>query len=208
MFQLGWPQAEPVVVFSRQHHIAGPGVAADGRDRVHIGGGRAGVEARNEVVIGGVGAVSVALMTPGRTAFKTAAVEVPLSIGIVPQHRRRTGFFEQLLDIGHLGRPAWHRIQPPVQEDPEFGIVVPLRKGMGCDGFPRGVVHPRRVRRQWQMQSVQMQSVQMQEVRRKHPERHESQPDQERQPTGQKAGTNQPGYHGRRGEHDAYLEPG
>jgi len=28
-----------------------------------------------------------------------------------------------------------------VQEDPEFGIVVPLRKGMGCDGFPRGVVH-------------------------------------------------------------------
>ena len=127
VFQLGGPEAEPIVVLGGQHHVTRAGIAADRRDRIHVRISGAAVEGSDEVVIGGVGAVGVALMTPGGAALQPTAVEVPLGIGVVPQHLRGTRCFEQLLDVRHLGCPTGHRVQTPVQEDSQFGVVVPVR---------------------------------------------------------------------------------
>ena len=108
VFQRGGPEAEPVMVFGGQHHVARTRVATEGGDRVHVRTGSAGIKGGNEVVVAGIGTISVTLVVPGRTAFQSAAVEVPLGIGVVPQHLCGTRSVEQLLDIGHLRRPTRH----------------------------------------------------------------------------------------------------
>ena len=126
----GRPQAESVVMFGGEHHVSRSGVAARGSDAVHVSPGGAVVEGCDEIVVGGVRSVGVALVAPGRAALQSAAVEIPLRVRVVAQHLCGPLIAEQLLDVRHLGCPAGHRVQPPVQEDPQLGVVVPVRQGV------------------------------------------------------------------------------
>ena len=86
MLQRGRPQAEALVVLGGQDDVTGAGGAAHLGDGVHVGRGGAVVEQWNEVVVGRIGAVRVTLVVPGGAALDAAGVEVPLGIGVVPQH--------------------------------------------------------------------------------------------------------------------------
>ena len=135
------PQGEPVVVFGREHDVAGAGDLTQVGDGVEVGPGRGVVERLDEPVVGVVVAVDLGVVPLGRAAHDLHAVEVPLGVGVLPQHPLRAVLDEQLLDVGHPRRPARHRIEAPVEEDPQLGVVVPDGHSMVADGFPRPLIH-------------------------------------------------------------------
>ena len=99
------------------------------------------LERLGEVVVGVVDAVDLGVVPLGRAALDLHRVEVPLGVGVLPQHPLGAALDEELLNVGHAGRPARHRVEPPVEEDPQLGVVVPDRHPVGADGFPRPLIH-------------------------------------------------------------------
>ena len=72
-------------------------------------------------------------MDLGGAALDLHGVAIPLGIRVVLEHAGGAFVVQELLDVTDLRAPAWHGVEPPVQEDTELGVVVPLREGMGAD---------------------------------------------------------------------------
>ena len=137
----GGPQREAVVVLGGEHHVAGPGVTAQLGQRVEVGPGRGVVERPHEAVVGVVLAVDRGVVHGRGAPLDLHGVAVPLRVGVLPQHAPRAVPDQQLLDVGHPRRPARDRVEAPVDEDPQLGVVEPDRHPVGADRLPGPLIH-------------------------------------------------------------------
>ena len=122
------PEREPVGVLRGEHHVAGPGGGRDAGEPVEIGRGRRRVERRDEVVVPEAGAVGRTVVARRRRARDAHRVAVPLGVRDVREHRRRALLAQQGLDVRSGRRPRRDRVQPPVDEQAQLGVVVPGRQ--------------------------------------------------------------------------------
>ena len=137
------PQREAVVVLGREHDVAGPGRAAQVGQRVEVGPTTGVVEHVDEIVVGVVVPVLLAVVQLRGAARELHGVEVPLAIGILVEHPLRPVLGEHLLNVGHPRRPARHGVQAPVHEDPQLGVVVPGGHHVGAHRVPCALIDSR-----------------------------------------------------------------
>ena len=137
------PQREAVVVLGRQHDVTGSGRAAQVGQRVEVGLAAGVVERRHEVLVGVVVPVHLAVVPLRRAARQPHGVEVPLGVGVLEEHPLRPVLREHLLDVGHLRRPARHRVEAPVHEDAQLGVVIPVGHHVGAHRVPCPLIHGR-----------------------------------------------------------------
>ncbi len=135
------PQGEAVVVLGGEHHVARAGGAAQVGQGVEVGARRGVVEGAHEIVVGVVLAVHLRVVQGGGTALDLHGVAVPLGVRVLAQHPARSVLDEQLLNVGHPWRPPRHRVEAPVDEDPELGVVVPDRDLVRPQRLPRPLKH-------------------------------------------------------------------
>ncbi len=135
------PQREPVVMLGREHDVARPGLGAQPGQGIEVRAGRGVVEGLDEVVVGVGVAVHLGVVPRRGAALDAHRVEVPLGVGVLPQHPLRPELDQRLLDVGHPRRPAGHRVEAPVEEDAQLGVVEPIRDTMGAHGIPCPLIH-------------------------------------------------------------------
>ena len=135
------PQREAVVVLGGEHDVARARRPAQVGQGVEVGARRGVVEGADEVVVGVVLAVDLGVVELGRAALDLHGVAVPLGVRVLAQHPLRPVLDQQLLNVGHPRRPARHRVEAPVDEDPELGVVEPDGHPVRPQGLPRPLEH-------------------------------------------------------------------
>ena len=83
------PQGVAVMVLGGQHHVPGAGLAADPAQTIEVGRRRLVIEGGDEIVVGEVDTVNVAVVPPSGTSPDLHAVEVPLGVGVLAEHHPR-----------------------------------------------------------------------------------------------------------------------
>src|SRR5579872_3541379 len=83
------------------------------------------VEGRRKVVIALL-AIVLFVVLGCRRAWNAEHVEIPLRVWVVTDVVGRGKVVVGVID----GRPAWHGVETPMDEDAEFGSGIPLRKRM------------------------------------------------------------------------------
>ena len=141
------PQREPVVVLGGEHDVASAG---------GLGTGRRARRGRRRPTRRRTSSRSCRRGSRPRTPVRGAAASgCPGSAWSCGTTRRRGSRRSiRTRDPGgrgapgcrHLGRPARHRVEAPVQEDAELGVVVPSRHIGGCAPTPTSP-------RTWQLHS-------------------------------------------------------
>ncbi len=132
------PQREAVVVLGGEHDISARSPTGTGRPgrrgrRPTRRRRRCGQSCRR----GSRLAVDPGVVQLGRAARDPHGVPIPLGVGVLAQHPLRPVLDQQLLNVGHLRRPTRYRVQAPVDEDPELGVVEPDGYPVRPEGLPR-----------------------------------------------------------------------
>ena len=131
------PQGEAVVVLGGQDHITRVDLA---EERGHVGrlpAPQRAVEPGREVIVVEVGAVILVMPFARGAVFKFERVQIPFGVRIVAEPVAHVAALEDLADIAAVGRPGRHRIQPPMDEDAQLRVVIPVRDFVRTDGFKR-----------------------------------------------------------------------
>ncbi len=118
------PHQEAVVVLGHRHHVARPG-AGEQRDPVgHRRATRPLDELADEVGVRGV-AVGRRVVLGDRAAGDRPRVQVPLGVRGGAERIGPVAVLHHLAHVVGQRGEARHRVRPPVDEDPQLGVVVP-----------------------------------------------------------------------------------
>ena len=132
---LAGPQKEAVVMLGGEDHVTGADLLEQRRPSIRIAALGSLAEHRREVIVGKTASVGLDVMAACGRVTDPQGVLVPLGIGIVGEHALPAGSRHLVVDIGATRRPARHRVEAPVHEDAQLGVLVPSRDRMRGDGF-------------------------------------------------------------------------
>src|SRR5690348_16065994 len=119
------------MVLCREYHIARSRIAEDLCPLVGIPLPRLPVEDRSKVVVAEIRSVVFAVISLRRRARNPHDVQVPLGIGV---ELDVVGICEVVLRMRNW-RPAWNRVQSPVDEYPQLRPRIPLWERVAVQRF-------------------------------------------------------------------------
>ena len=122
------PEAETLVVLGRGDDVLGPSTDQLAHEGIRVE--RRGVPPIGQVLVRGAGAEQLLVALPGGAARDPHRVAVPL--GVLMPGVRILG--RDVHAVAVLHRPRRHRVQPPVDEEPELRVPIPV-------GHPLSRVH-------------------------------------------------------------------
>ena len=118
-----------------EDHVAGADLLEERRPSTRIAARGSLAEHRREVVVGEAASVGLEVMAARGRVTDPQGVLVPLGIGIVGEHALPAGARHLVVDIGAMRRPGRYRVEAPMHEDPQLGVLVPSGDRMRGDRF-------------------------------------------------------------------------
>src|SRR5581483_3914993 len=131
-----WPQRESVMMLAGQHHITRAYLLEQRGPLVRLPLPHLLVENRDEVQISEVLAIGFDMVFPGRSAFQTNGVEIPLRVRIFIEPLRAI----HLSELAGGRGPCRNRVETPMDKDAKLGVFEPLRHDVPFDRIPGGLI--------------------------------------------------------------------
>ena len=132
---LAGPHEEAVVMLGGEDKVAGADLLEQRRPSIRIAALGSLAEHGSEVVVGEVAPVGRLMMAARGRVAEPQRVLVPLGIWIIGEHALPAGARHLVVDIGPVRRPARYRVEAPMHEDPQLGVLEPSRDRMRGDRF-------------------------------------------------------------------------
>ena len=115
------------MVFTRQYDVARVDLAEEGGHVGRVPSSQPRVEAGFEVIVLEVAAIMLVVPGVRGSIVKLERIQIPFGIRIDAKPVAHIAAFEDFADVSARRRPSRHRVKPPVDEDAELGVVIPIR---------------------------------------------------------------------------------